>query len=186
MSDFIIFDEGAEVLLRDRRLGSRILRDLAPSKLLGAIWDGSVYEHRGILLPRLFGGADFIGFNEGRCLVEDTGWPATVTFDLSTNAVANFTAATIYSGRAPITGTSYTAKTQAEPAASGLGGKSFTVLSWATGSDTNWTNPKTIVASDGTKIICAWNLVAGGAARDMSQANTTLNVTPTYLPTNPP
>jgi hypothetical protein len=186
VSDFIIFDEGAELLLHGRKLGSRILRDLAPAELLGAIWDGEVYEHRGILLPRISGGADFIGFNEGRQVVEDTGWPATVTFDLSTLAVSGLAATTVYSGRTPITGTGYTNKTQAEPAATGLGGKTFTVLTWATGAATNWTNPCTIIASDGTKIICAWNLVAGGAARDMSQANTTLNVTPTYLPTNPP
>jgi hypothetical protein len=131
--------------------------------------------------------ADFIAFNEGRCVVEDTGWPATVTFDLSTKAVSAFTAADTYATRAPITGTGYAAKTQAEPAATGLGSKVFaTALQWLTGAATNWTNPCTIVASDGTKIICAWNLVAGGAARDMSQANTTLNVTPTYAPTNPP
>jgi hypothetical protein len=28
--------------------------------------------------------------------------------------------------------------------------------------------------------ICAWNLVTGGTARDMSAANTTEQVTPTY------
>jgi len=130
--------------------------------------------------------ADFIAFNEGRQLVEDGGWPSTVTFDLSTKAVSAFTAADTYATRAPITGTGYAAKTQSEPAAVGLGSKVFSQNQWLTGAATNWTNPCTIVASDGAKIICAWNLVAGGAARDMSQANTTLNVTPTYAPTNPP
>jgi|SRR4249919_3788763 len=130
--------------------------------------------------------ADFIAFNEGRQLVEDSGWPATITFDLSTKAVSAFTAADTYATRAAITGTGYTNKTQTEPAATGLGSKVIPQSQWLTGAATNWQNPCTIVASDGTKIICAWNLVAGGAARDMSAANTTLNVTPTYLPTNPP
>lgn len=131
--------------------------------------------------------ADFIAFNEGRQVVEDGGWPTTVSFDLSTKAVAAFTAADTYATRAVITGTGYAVKTQAEPTATGLGAKVFpTALVWATGAAANWQNPCTIVAHDGTKIICAWNLVAGGAARDMSQPNTTLNVTPTYSPTNPP
>ena len=131
--------------------------------------------------------ADFIGFNEGRCVVEDVGWPATVSFDLSTKAVSGFTAADTYATRAAITGTGYAAKTQAQPVPSGLGGLAFSpALSWANGAAANWQNPCTIVAHDGSKIICAWNLVAGGAARDMSSPNTTLNVTPTYLPTNPP
>jgi len=130
--------------------------------------------------------ADFIAFNEGRQVVEAGGWPATVTFDLSSTPVSGFTAATVYSGRTPITGTGYAAKTQAKPTSTGLGQMQFTALQWQTLANTNWTNPCSIVASDGAKIICAWNLVAGGAARDMSQANTTLNVTPNYQPTNPP
>lgn len=131
--------------------------------------------------------ADFIAFNEGRQLVEDGGWPTTCTFDLSTGVIGStLVATTVYSGRLPITGTGYTQKTQTEPSATGLGSKAFPQSQWLTGAATNWTNPTTIIVSDGTKIICAWNLVAGGAARDMSQANTTLNVTPTYAPTNPP
>ena len=130
--------------------------------------------------------ADFIAFNEGRQLVEDTGWPATVKFDLSTKAVSALSATDTYATRGVITGTGYTQGSQAEPAASGLGMKAFSQMSWATGAATNWQNPCSIIASDGAKIICAWNLVSGGTARDMSQANTTLNVTPTYAPTNPP
>jgi phage-related protein len=135
--------------------------------------------------------ADFIAFNEGRIEVEDIGWPATVSFDLSTNAVANFTAASTFGGGyAVVTGTGYTNKTQSQPVptAATLGQLIFTLMSWATVAAVNWTSPKTIVALDAgtSKLICAWNLVAGGAARDMSQANTTLNVTPTYAPSNPP
>jgi hypothetical protein len=73
--------------------------------------------------------ADFIAFNEGRQLVEDGGWPTSVIFDLSTLAVSGFTAATVYSGSAAITGTGYTNKTQTEPAAVGLGSKVFPHLS---------------------------------------------------------
>jgi len=132
--------------------------------------------------------ADFIGFNAGRIIVEDTGWPASLKFDLSTKAVSAFAATDAYAARAPITGTGYAQATQAEPASTTatLGQKAFTVISWATGSATDWTNPSTIVVSDGTSLYCAWNLVPGGAAQVMSAANTTINVTPTYLPTNPP
>lgn len=141
--------------------------------------------------------ADFIAFNEGRQIVEDTGWPATVTFDLSTRSVGGaggstaFTAAdTKVGGYGVLTGTGYTTKTQAEPSASGLGRKLFTQLSWTTGAATDWSAvARAIVCWDDNttdKLICAWNLVAGGAVRDLSQANTTLNVTPDYNPTNPP
>jgi hypothetical protein len=132
--------------------------------------------------------ADFLGFNAGRIICEDTGWPATQTFDLSTKAVSAFAATDAYSARAAITGTGYTQKTQAEPAATAatLGQKAWTVLSWATGAAADWQNPSSIVVSDGTVLYCAWNLVPGGAAQAMNAANTTINVTPTYLPTNPP
>lgn len=132
---------------------------------------------------------DFRAFNEGRIQVEDSGWPATVSFALSTRDCTTHVATDTFAGGfGVLTGTGYAAATQAEPAATGLGRKLFTVLSWATGAATNWLSPKSIVAYDAgtSKLICAWNLVAGGATRDMSQANTTLNVTPDYNPTNPP
>ena len=129
--------------------------------------------------------ADFIAFNEGMEVVNDTGWPDPVKFDLSSKAVSDFAASDAYAARAPITGTAYAQGSQAEPAATGLGVKAFTALSWDTGTATDWTNPKSIVASTGSKIICAWNLIAGGAARDMSQAHTVLSITPTFTPTNP-
>lgn len=129
--------------------------------------------------------AEFVAFNEGMQLVSDTGWPSSVKFDLSTKAVADFAATDAYAARAPITGTGYAQASQSEPAADQLGRKVFTQISWDNGSATDWQNPKSIVASDGSKIICAWNLVAGGSARDMSQAHTTVAVTPTFAPTNP-
>jgi hypothetical protein len=139
--------------------------------------------------------ADFIAFNEGRQQVEDTGWPATISFDLSIWSVGGvggstaFAATTTHAGGyGKITGTGYVTQTQAEPAATGLGRKLFTQESWATGSATDWSAVvRSIVGFDDAtdKLICAWNLIAGGAVRDMSQANTTLNVTPDYNPTNP-
>jgi len=137
--------------------------------------------------------ADFIAFNEGRQEVETQGWPATVSFDLSTTQLSSFTAATTFAGGygklTSGTSTGYALKTSARPTATGLGVEAFTLMSWSTGAATNWpTTVYTIVAFNATtsKIICAWNLVIGGAARDMSAASTTLNVTPTYDPTNPP
>lgn len=139
--------------------------------------------------------AEFIGFNEGRIQVEDSGWPATCTFELSTRNVGGGAGGTAFAatdthagGYGLLTGTGYSSKTEAEPGATGLGRKSFAVKTWANGAAVDWGNPRSIVCRDAgtSKLLCAWNLVAGGAARDMSQANTTLNVTPDYLPTNPP
>lgn len=129
----------------------------------------------------------FIGFNEGRIRIETAGggWPSTTNFDLSTKNVATFTAAdTQGGGYAVITGTGYTTKTQSTPTPTGLGSIAFAALSWANGAAVDWTAPKSIVARDntGSKLLGAWD-INGGSTVDMSVANTTLNVTPTYLPT---
>lgn len=130
--------------------------------------------------------SDFIAFNEGRQEVEDGGWPSTVVFDLSTHAVSDFTAAdTFAGGYAVLTGAGYAAQSQAEPAATGLGSKSFAQMSFSNGSATDWGSPKSIVARDSNKLICAWNLIPGGAARSMAQPGTVLKATPVYAPTNP-
>lgn len=132
--------------------------------------------------------ADFIVFDEGANELLNNGLPATCYFGLSqksvdaTNpyAVGNTLAGATLG---EITGTGYTRKSQAEPAAASRA-KAFSQMSWTTGSATDW--PATVrsiflcTTSDATgKAICAWNLIAGGAARDLSQANTTENVTPT-------
>lgn len=129
----------------------------------------------------------FIGFNQGRIRIETAGggWPSTTNFDLSTKNVATFTAAdTQAGGYAVITGTGYATTTQSTPTPTGLGSIAFSALSWANGSATDWTAPKSIVARDnsGSKLLGAWD-INGGSTIDMSVANTTLNVTPTYLPT---
>jgi hypothetical protein len=132
--------------------------------------------------------ADFLVFDEGARELENNGLPATCYFLLSTKSVDAtnaFAAGNTLSGATvgEITGTGYARKNQAEPTASGRS-VVFTQMSWATGSATDW--PSTVrsivlaTTSDNSgKAICAWNLQAGGAARDMSGANTSLYVTPT-------
>lgn len=128
--------------------------------------------------------ADFISFDEGQKLLGTSGLPATVTFDLSTKSVgatSPFAETDAYAARGAITGTGYAAATQSRPTGTG-GTFSFTQLSWTSGTATDW--PATVrscVASNGGTIICAWNLQAGGGARDMSAANTTENFTPTLI-----
>jgi hypothetical protein len=127
--------------------------------------------------------ADFIDFNEGKTVVATSGLPATCTFDLSTfsvGATSPFVGTETYGGAwGKLTGTGYAAKTQARPTpASGV--CTFTLMAWLTGAATDWpATARSIVLSDGAHLICAWNLQAGGAARDLSAANTTENVTPT-------
>lgn len=132
--------------------------------------------------------ADFIAFNEGKTELANNGLPATCYFLLSTKGVDAGTAHTAGETLAggtlgEITGTGYARQTESEPTAvSGV--VSFAQKSWATGAATDWPagvrSVVLVTGSAGTgKAICAWNLQAGGAARDMSQANTTENFTPT-------
>lgn len=128
--------------------------------------------------------ADFISFNEGQDVLANTGLPATCSFDLSTKSVdatSPFVETDTYASRGVITGTGYAAQTESEPTSSG-GTVSFAQKSWSTGSATDWSSTaRSCVLHDGSKIICAWNLQAGGAARDLSAANTTENVTPKLI-----
>lgn len=132
--------------------------------------------------------ADFLAFDEGRSELGSNGLPATCYFLLSTKSVdatsphtANETLAGATLGE--ITGTGAARKSQAEPTpAAGI--YSFTLMSWATAAAADWPAAvRSIVLVTGAagvgKAICAWNLQAGGAARDMSAPNTTENVTPT-------
>ena len=134
--------------------------------------------------------ADFIAFTEGKNELVNNGLPSTCYFLLSTksiDATSAHTAGETLAGATlgEITGTGYSRQSQAEPSASS-GTVSFSQMSWATSSATDW--PATVrsvvlvTGSAGTgKAICAWNLQTGGAARDMSQANTTEAVTPTLV-----
>lgn len=132
--------------------------------------------------------ADFIAFAEGKTELASNGLPATCYFALSTKSVdatSAYTGAETLAGAAfgEITGTGYARLSQAEPTPTS-GACAFSLKSWATGAATNWPSAvRSVVLMTGAagvgKLICAWNLQAGGAARDMSAAGTTENVTPT-------
>jgi hypothetical protein len=134
--------------------------------------------------------ADFISFDEGaNYLLGGNAIPATCYFLLSSRQVGPgsgtlFTAAdTLAGGVGEITGTGYSRKSQARPAAASRA-LAFTQMSWATASASDWPSVVRAVVlvttADNTgKAICAWNLLTGGTARDLSQPNTTENFTPT-------
>lgn len=132
--------------------------------------------------------ADFILFNEGATEIASNGLPATVYFLLSTKSVDSTSPFAVTdtltgNGDGEISGTGYARQSQSEPTPTN-GVVSFTQESWSTSSATDW--PSTVrsvvlvtSADDTGKMLCAWNLQTGGAARDMSAANTTENVTAT-------
>ena len=131
--------------------------------------------------------ADFIAFNEGKTELANNGLPSTCRFLLSTKPCSGsgtFVAGdTLAGGVGEITGTGYARQSQSEPTASS-GVVTFAQMSWATGSATDWSSAvKSVVlvtsADNSGKAICAWNLVSGGTARDLSLANTTEQFTPT-------
>ena len=132
--------------------------------------------------------ADFLLFDEGAGELLASGLPATCYFLLSTKSVdgtSPFAASDVIgTGDGEITGTGYARESQSEPAIGGDRDADFALMSWATGAATDWpADVRSVVlvtSSDDTgKMVCAWNLQTGGAARDMSGANTTENVTPT-------
>jgi hypothetical protein len=132
--------------------------------------------------------ADFLAFTEGVNLIANTGFPATCYFLLSTRSVDSTTphavADTLAGGVGEITGTGYARQSQAEPSAASRA-KAFTIESWSTGAATDWPNNVRscvlVSTADNSGVaICAWNLQAGGGARDMSLADVTENVTPTF------
>lgn len=130
--------------------------------------------------------ANFIAFNEGKTELANNGLPSTCRFLLSTKSVdgtSAFSASdTLAGGVGEITGTGYARTSEAEPtAASGV--VSFAEKSWDNGAATDWpSNVRSVVlvtsADNSGKAICAWNLIAGATARDMSQAHTTEKYTP--------
>ncbi len=132
--------------------------------------------------------ADFIAFTEGKTELANNGLPSTCYLLLSTKSVdatSAHTAGETLAGATlgEITGTGYSRQSQAEPTASS-GVVTFAQASFATSAATDWpATVRSIVLATGAsttgKAICAWNLQTGGAARDMSAANTTEAVTPT-------
>lgn len=128
--------------------------------------------------------ADFIAFDEGENLVATSGLPGTCHFDLSTKSVgatSPFVESDTYSSRGVLTGTGYAEINEARPSPS-AGTLVFAQKLWNSGTATNWSSTaRSIVMSNGGTAICAWNLQAGGAARDLSAANTAQGYTPTLI-----
>lgn len=124
--------------------------------------------------------ADFLIFTEGKNELLANGLPATCFFDLSTQAIGTLVAGTTFGGGYGIvTGTGYSAQSQAEPTPA-AGAAAFSLMSWSTGSATDWPSQVfTVVLRTASKLLCAWHLQTGGAARNMSGANSVENVTPT-------
>jgi hypothetical protein len=124
--------------------------------------------------------ADFLMLTEGKNELIANGLPTTCFFDLSTQAIGTMTASTTFGGGYGIaTGTGYSAQSQAEPTPS-AGAAAFSLMTWSTGAATDWPSQVfTVVLRTASKLICAWHLQTGGAARNMSGANTVENFTPT-------
>lgn len=133
--------------------------------------------------------SDFVSFNEGRKYLATTGQglPSTCYFLLSTSAVSALPASsTLGGGVGEITGTGYARQSQSAPTPTSASPSvvAFSQMQWATGSATNWPNNVASVvlvtsADNSGHAICAWNLQTGGATRDLSQASTTEQFTPT-------
>lgn len=141
---------------------------------------------------------DFIRFDEGANYILTTGQgqPSTVFFLLSTKSCngaggsGQFTHTDTLSGTGvgEITGTGYARQSQAA-ATPATGGVSYAQMTWSTGAATDWSSAvRSVVATTSSnntgKAICAWNLIAGGAARDLSQASTTEQFTPSITTTD--
>lgn len=132
--------------------------------------------------------SDFITFLEGRSYLASNGLPSTCYFALSTKGVDAGTAHTTDETLAAddfgeITGTGYARQSQSEAApVDGL--VTFSEMSWSTDVNEDWpAGVRSVVlltsaTSSGTAL-AAWNIQAGGAARDLSTENTTLRFTPT-------
>lgn len=123
--------------------------------------------------------ADYLAFNEGKTELANNGLPSTCYFLLSTKPCSgsgtHSASDTLSGGVGEITGTGYARQTEAEPTAV-AGVVTFAAKTFSTGSATDWpSSVKSVVlattANDTGKAIAAWNLQAGGTARDLSQPN---------------
>lgn len=133
--------------------------------------------------------ADFFMPDEGANLLIASGIPAAGSgckFDLSTKSVGAtnpFVVADNYASRSAETGTGYQQQSKTRNTPASRSATMDTAVQFATGVNTGWSaTERSIVLSNGSVFICAWNLQAGGTARDMSQANTTETVTVTFGP----
>lgn len=119
--------------------------------------------------------ADFLRYDEGAkyLLTSGDGLPSTCRFLLSTKpcsgAGTHVVGDTLAGGVGEITGTGYARQSQAAPTPGSTGTVSFSQMTFATGSATDWpASVKSVVlvttADNSGKAICAWNLLVTKAA----------------------
>jgi hypothetical protein len=131
--------------------------------------------------------ADYLNFTAGDDLILADGLPSTCFLALSSKPCSgsgcHVVGDTLAGGIGEIGGTGYGRQSQAAPTPSG-GEAVFTVVDFATGTATDWpSSVKSVVlvssADNSGTAIAAFNLIAGGAARNLSQAQITEQVTVT-------
>lgn len=134
--------------------------------------------------------SDFISFNEGRVYLatHGGGLPTTCYFLLSTkDCDTHVVGDTLAGGVGEVTywtGGARLSEAAPTPSSANPSVISFAQKSWTTTTHSDGpASVKSVVlvtsADNSGKAICAWNLQTGGAARDLSGANTTENFTPT-------
>jgi hypothetical protein len=130
--------------------------------------------------------ADFKSFNDGLNHLLSSGDSGAAKLALSTKTADEFVATEkISAGKVPseistvTASTGYAQQEDASPTVSGTEVK-IAQKEWKTEAHTDWpATVKSAVLIMGGVMICAWNLQAGGGARDMSAANTTEKFTGT-------
>lgn len=127
--------------------------------------------------------ADFLAFNEGRVELAVNGLPTQCHFLLSTLSVADLRADDTIQSVGEIKGSGYQRleRTRPEPSGSNPTVLQFPPLVWATGVNVGWPDKvrSCVMVTPAGKAVCAWNLVSGGGARNMSEASTREEFTPT-------
>lgn len=133
---------------------------------------------------------DFLLFTPGAHLVMASGLPDTCYFLLSEKSVGEESAApfdpddVLATDSGEIAGTGYGRLSEARPTPADRAA-AFAVKTWETEDAEDWSSVvRSLVMAttenDSGIMVCAWNLRPGGLARDLSGANTTESVTPTF------
>ncbi len=127
--------------------------------------------------------ADFIAFSEGRQEIAANGLPVQCHFLLSWKSVGDLRADDTLPSVGEIEGSGYMRLERPRPLPSGTNPTvlEFPTVTWSTGVNVGWPSKvrSCVMVTPAGKAVCAWNLVEGGAARDMSEASTTEAFTPT-------
>jgi hypothetical protein len=120
--------------------------------------------------------SDFVMFLPGADYVYNHGIPTTCTFGLSTKSVRDHDRGG--DDLAEITGTGYGRQEQSAPTSLG-GAVTFGESLFETRDASDWPKDvRSVILFAGDTPVCAWNLVAGGAPRDLSQVYTVERVAP--------